>query len=105
MQLTYTPDHMRGRVGAIHYIFVGMSNEFGEFESGVVAALLGATTAVVVGGIGTLLVVPIIALAWPQVRRLGQIEPPDTQGPQGSPGPVVAATIDAPVSIGAGKEE
>jgi MFS family permease len=90
MQLTYTPDHMRGRVGAIHYIFVGMSNEFGEFESGVVAAVLGATTAVVVGGIGTLLVVPIIALAWPEVRRLGEIKPPDI------PGPDIVAAIDVP---------
>lgn len=75
MELTFTPDQMRGRVGAIHYIFIGMSNEFGEFESGVAAALLGATTAVVVGGIGTLLVVPIIALVWPQVRRMREIVP------------------------------
>ena len=74
LQLTLTPDHMRGRIGAIHFLFVGMSNEFGEFESGVAAAVLGATTAVVVGGLGTLLVVPIIALAWPEVRRLKRIE-------------------------------
>lgn len=74
MQLTYTPDDMRGRVSSIHHLFVGMSNEFGEFESGVVAALVGATTAVILGGVGTLLVIPVIALAWPQVRRLGRIE-------------------------------
>ena len=66
---------MRGRVGSVHYMFVGMSNEFGEFESGVVAAILGATTAVVVGGVGTLLVVPAIALMWPQVRQLREIKP------------------------------
>ncbi|MGB3305063.1 MAG: MFS transporter [Thermomicrobiales bacterium] len=77
LELTYTPDEMRGRVGSIHYLFIGMSNEFGEFESGVAAALLGATTAVVVGGIGTLLVVPAIALIWPEVRRLREIVPPD----------------------------
>ncbi len=75
LELAFTPDQMRGRVGAVAFIFVGMSNEFGEFESGLAAAVLGATTAVIVGGIGTLLVVPIIALAWPQVRRLGRIEP------------------------------
>jgi hypothetical protein len=75
LELTFTPDHMRGRVGAIGYIFVGMSNEFGEFESGVAAALMGATAAVIVGGIGTLVVVPLIAFAWPEVRRLGRIVP------------------------------
>jgi MFS family permease len=74
MELSFTPPEMRGRVSAIHFVFIGMSNEFGEFESGVAAAILGATTAAVVGGIGTLLVVPIIALAWPEVRRLRRIE-------------------------------
>ncbi len=69
MELTFTPDEMRGRVGSVHYIFIGMSNEFGEFESGGAAALVGATTAVVLGGVGTLLVVPAIALLWPEVRR------------------------------------
>ena len=66
LQLTLTPDHMRGRVGSVHYMFVGMSNEFGEFESGLLATLIGATAAVVAGGIGTILVVPAIALAWPR---------------------------------------
>ena len=42
LQLTLTPDHMRGRVGSVHYMFVGMSNEFGEFESGLMATLIGA---------------------------------------------------------------
>ncbi len=79
LQLTLTPDHMRGRVGSVHYMFVGMSNEFGEFESGLVATLIGATAAVVLGGIGTLLVVPAIALAWPEVRRLRQIEPRESE--------------------------
>jgi hypothetical protein len=75
LELTYTPDDMRGRVGSIHFLFIGMSNEFGEFESGVAAALLGATTAVVLGGIGTLLVVPAIAIAWPQMMKLREIKP------------------------------
>jgi hypothetical protein len=60
-------------------MFVGMSNEFGEFESGVVASLLGATTAVIVGGFGTLLVVPAIALLWPQVRQLREIKPRESE--------------------------
>ena len=84
MELTFTPDEMRGRVGSVHYIFIGMSNEFGEFESGLVAAVLGASTAVVLGGIGTLLVVPVIALLWPEVRRMKRIEAPT----------VVVATTD-----------
>ncbi len=74
MTLTYTPDNMRGRVGAVNYVFIGMSNELGEFQSGVVAALIGATGAVMLGGVGTLVVVPLIALAWPEIRRLGQIK-------------------------------
>jgi MFS family permease len=81
MELTFTPDEMRGRVGAVHYIFIGMSNEFGEFESGVAAALLGVTAAVVVGGFGTLAVVGLIALALPEVRRLRRIELPPSDDP------------------------
>jgi MFS family permease len=73
LQLALTPDAMRGRVSSVHFMFVGMSNEFGEFESGVAAAVLGATTAVALGGIGTLLVVPIIAIVWPQIRHLRDI--------------------------------
>lgn len=73
MQLTYTPDFMRGRVSAVHHLFIGMSNEFGEFESGIMAAIFGATTAVVIGGIGTLVTVAVIAVIWPQVRNLREI--------------------------------
>ena len=74
LELVFTPDAMRGRVGAVHHIFIGMSNEFGEFESGLLAALVGATSAVVLGGVGVLVVVPLIALAWPELRQLGRIE-------------------------------
>ena len=62
-----------GRVTAVEFVFVGLSNQLGEFESGMLAALIGATGAVIVGGAGTLLVVPIIAIAWPELRRLGRI--------------------------------
>lgn len=74
MTLTYTPDNMRGRVGAVNYVFIGMSNELGDFQSGVIAALIGATGAVVLGGVGTLLVVPVIAWLWPEIRDLRRIE-------------------------------
>jgi MFS family permease len=91
LQLTLTPDHMRGRVGSVHYMFVGMSNEFGEFESGVVASILGATAAVVVGGIGTILVVPAVILLWPELRRLRRIETIELPAPR-PPAAVVTAS-------------
>ncbi|HEU5011686.1 MAG TPA: hypothetical protein VFT66_04010, partial [Roseiflexaceae bacterium] len=68
-----TPDEMRGRVNAVNSVFIGASNELGGFESGVVAQLIGPIGAVVLGGIGTVLVVAWIALQWPQMRRLGQL--------------------------------
>ena len=49
-----TPDAMRGRVAAVNSVFIGASNELGEFESGAVAAAIGTVPAVVVGGVGTL---------------------------------------------------
>ena len=55
-----TPDEMRGRVSAVNSIFIGASNQLGEFESGATAALWGPVGSVVVGGLGTL----VIALAW-----------------------------------------
>jgi len=51
-----TPDAMRGRVSAVNSIFIGASNQLGEFESGATAALFGPVGAVVLGGVGTLLV-------------------------------------------------
>ncbi len=71
--LVRTPDEMRGRVSAFHSVFIGASNELGGFESGVAAALLGPTIAVVGGGIGTILVVVLAALIWPEVRHLGHL--------------------------------
>jgi MFS family permease len=73
--LTRTPDEMRGRVGAVHFVFIGISNELGAFESGLAAALIGAVGAVVFGGIGTIAVVAAVALLWPEVRRLRQLSP------------------------------
>jgi MFS family permease len=69
-----SPDDMRGRVSAINTIFVSSSNELGEFESGVVAQLVGAVGAVVFGGVGTLVTVVGIALIWPNLRRLGSLQ-------------------------------
>ncbi len=67
------PDALRGRVSAIHYVFIGLSNELGEFESGMTAALLGPVGSVVLGGIGTLAVVAVIARFSPAMLRLGPL--------------------------------
>ncbi len=59
VQLT-TPDEMRGRVSAVNMLFIGASNEVGQFESGITAQWFGAVPAVILGGVGTIAVV----LAW-----------------------------------------
>lgn len=64
-----TPDEMRGRVNAVDMIFIGASNELGEFESGLAAQYLGAVPAVVLGGAGTILVTILWAWLFPQLRR------------------------------------
>jgi len=64
-----TPDNMRGRVSAVNSVFVGASNQLGEFESGMVAGLLGPVASVVVGGLGTLLVVAIWMRLFPDLTR------------------------------------
>jgi hypothetical protein len=65
-----TPDAMRGRVNAVENVFIGASNEFGEFESGTLAAFIGVVPSVVFGGIATLVVVIICSAVFPQLRRL-----------------------------------
>lgn len=68
-----TPDEMRGRVNAIDMLFIGTSNEFGQFESGITAQWFGTVPAVVLGGIGTLVVIAIWAWRFPELRRADQI--------------------------------
>lgn len=68
-----TPDAMRGRVSAVNSLFIGSSNELGDFESGVTARLFGPVASVVLGGVGTLVVVLCVAVGWPQVARLGAL--------------------------------
>jgi MFS family permease len=71
--LVRTPDEMRGRVGAVSSLFIGTSNQLGGFESGLVAQLAGPIVSVVTGGIGTILVVLLVAWIWPDMRRLGSL--------------------------------
>ena len=67
-----TPDTMRGRVSAVSMLFIGASNELGEFESGTTAALMGTVPAVVAGGIGTLLVVGLWMKLFPPLRQVNK---------------------------------
>jgi MFS family permease len=69
-----TPDSMRGRVTAVSVIFIGSSNELGEFESGMAAKLLGLVPSVVFGGVMSLLAIPAVAVLFPQLLRLGSLE-------------------------------
>jgi MFS family permease len=68
-----TPDEMRGRVNAVDMVFIGASNELGEFESGLTAQWLGTIPAVVLGGIGTLVVTAIWAWRFPELRKVEQV--------------------------------
>jgi hypothetical protein len=72
VQLT-TPDEMRGRVSAVNMLFVGASNELGQFESGVAAAWFGVVRSVVLGGIGTLAIVAAWAWRFPALRRVDRL--------------------------------
>jgi len=68
-----TPDAMRGRVTAVDMIFIGTSNEFGQFESGVTAQWFGTVPAVVLGGVGTLVVIALWAWMFPELRQAGDL--------------------------------
>ncbi len=72
-----TPDAMRGRVSAVNSIFIGASNEFGQFESGITAQWFGAVPAVLLGGAGTLLVVGLWAWMFPELRKADMLSAQD----------------------------
>jgi hypothetical protein len=69
-----TPDRMRGRVGAVNYLFVNASNELGGFESGMTAALFGAMPAAVLGGLGTIAVALLWMKLFPTLRDFERLE-------------------------------
>lgn len=69
-----TPDALRGRVSAVNYVFIGASNELGEFRAGTMAALIGVVPAVVFGGLGTAAVAAIWSLAFPQLRKAERLD-------------------------------
>jgi len=70
-----TPDEMRGRVSAVNSMFIGTSNQLGEFESGLTAALFGVVPAVLMGGIGTIVVVILWMRLFPQLLRIDSLKP------------------------------
>jgi len=82
-----TPDEMRGRVSAINSLFIGTSNELGAFESGAVAGLFSPTISVVSGGLGTLVVVGIVAALSPQIRQYGRLGSVPGEAPTSGPVP------------------
>ena len=69
-----TPDEMRGRVGAVNFLFINASNQLGQFESGVTAALLGAMPAAVLGGVGTVAVALLWMKLFPGLREVERLE-------------------------------
>ena len=70
----WTPDEVRGRVNAVNMVFVGASNEVGEFRAGLSAAWIGAVPAVIVGGIGTMAVALLWAIWFPQLRKIKHLD-------------------------------
>ncbi len=68
-----TPDEMRGRVSAVNMVFIGASNEVGQFESGLTAHWFGAVPAVVMGGVGTIVIVIAWSLLFPTLRKLDRL--------------------------------
>jgi MFS family permease len=70
----WTPDAVRGRVNAVNQVFVGASNEVGEFRAGSMAALIGTVPAVVIGGVGAIAVAGLWAALFPQLRRVRRLD-------------------------------
>jgi MFS family permease len=68
-----TPDEMRGRVSAVNMIFIGASNEVGQFESGITAQWFGTVPAVILGGVGTIAIVAIWARLFPELRQVNEM--------------------------------
>jgi MFS family permease len=73
-----TPDLLRGRVSAVNFVFIGASNELGEFESGLTAALFGTVRAALLGGLGTLVVVALWSRLFPELRHADKLTRPQS---------------------------
>jgi MFS family permease len=69
-----TPNEMRGRVSSVNFLFIGTSNSLGDFRAGLMAGWVGAVSSVLIGGVGTLLVVAVCIVAFPQLARINNVE-------------------------------
>ena len=76
----WTPDEVRGRVNAVNMVFIGASNELGEFRAGTMAHAIGAVPAVVIGGVGTIAVAVAWAAMFPRLRRIDSLDAPTGEG-------------------------
>ena len=76
-----TPDAMRGRVSAVNALFIGTSNQLGEFESGVTAAWFGVVPSVVIGGLGTLLIARLWMRLFPSLVRVDRLDTAASKNP------------------------
>ncbi|HYM17938.1 MAG TPA: MFS transporter, partial [Micropepsaceae bacterium] len=92
-----TPDHMRGRVGSLNSLFVGASNELGEFRAGMSAGLFGTVPAVVIGGFGTLAVVSLWMWMFPPLRRIDRFSEAMV-GPERDKAPIQPPKAETPLS-------
>ncbi|MBB6227705.1 MFS family permease [Polymorphobacter multimanifer] len=75
----HTPDEMRGRVSSVSGLFISASNELGEFESGITAAWFGPVEAVVIGGVGAIVITFLWAWRFPELRLADRFDPPDSR--------------------------
>ncbi len=80
-----TPDEMRGRVNAVEMIFIGASNELGQFESGVTAAWIGSVPAVILGGVGSIIVTVLWAVLFPDLRNVDRLAGAGKPAPEPTP--------------------
>ena len=69
-----TPDDMRGRVGAVNFLFINASNQLGQFESGVTAALFGTVPAAILGGVATVAIALLWMKLFPSLRNVEKLE-------------------------------
>ena len=90
-----TPDEMRGRVTSVNALFIGASNQLGEFRAGAAAAWLGAVPTVLIGGVGTLIIVTLWMWLFPPLVRIDRLE--DVK-----PNKLVAIPAQAAIQFGAG---
>jgi hypothetical protein len=97
LQQVMTPNRLRGRVAAVNSLFISLSNEMGAFRAGAMAAAIGAVNAVVIGGVCTLAIVPLVALIWRPLVHVGPLHTlrPDEDVPGSAGVPPVPRRVNS----------